>query len=89
MAKETNHEYDDALDHIRTEIQLHLRKYRRRVQKEAELELDRLESAHAVAQLDASEEEKEDFDYEHAAEMAVRSATARWLRGQPQRALDA
>lgn len=67
------HEKDDALDVIRTGVQLHLRQYKRRVQTAAENEYERLEKVHALGQ------GKEPFDHIGAATAALGAATKEWL----------
>lgn len=67
------HEKDDALDVIRTGVQLHLRQYKRRVQTAAENEYERLEKIHALGN------SKEPFDHLAAATEALKIATQEWL----------
>lgn len=79
----TDHNKDDALDFIRTDVQRRLRLYKRRVQKEAELEYARLLG-----------EEARLFptcvpDHIALAERALDEATKNWLgiNAVPQRAI--
>ena len=69
----SSHEKADALDVIRTGVQLHLRQYKRRVQTAAEAEYERLalehERSHAAAP----------FDHLAAASKALSNATREWL----------
>ena len=69
----STHEKADALDVIRTGVQLHLRQYKRRVQTAAENEYERLEKAHALS------DTKESFDHLAAAAQALSIATKEWL----------
>lgn len=68
-----SHEKGDALDVIRTGVQLHLRQYKRRVQTAAENEYARLEKEHALGGSDKR------FDHLAAAAEALGIATQEWL----------
>lgn len=69
----SNHEKADALDVIRTGVQLHLRQYKRRVQVAAEAEYERLSGEHERSS------GKEPFDHLAAASKALGHATQEWL----------
>lgn len=69
----SNHEKADALDVIRTGVQLHLRQYKRRVQVAAEAEYGRLESEYERSG------RKDPFDHLAAASKALSHATQEWL----------
>ena len=79
----TDHSRDDALDFIRTDVQRRLRLYKRRVQKEAELEYNRLLSEQARLSPDSKP------DHIDLAERALDEATKNWLgvNAVPQRAI--
>lgn len=80
----TDHNKDDALDFIRTDVQRRLRLYKRRVQKEAELEYARLLGEQTRLVPDSIP------DHIALAERALNEATKNWLgiNAVPQRAIE-
>jgi hypothetical protein len=78
----TDHQKGDALDLIRTDLQLFLRQYKRRVQTEAE-------AIYARKSLEASRSDAP-FDHLSAAREALEEAKGEWLgvSSSPQKAIE-